>query len=74
MLEDNCDWFGVIEVEKKVKVFCIYGGERVCDLVDSLLEFEMEGDVFGKIMVKLNVFFLLKKNIDVLVVRFCKMC
>ena len=41
LLEDNCNWFGVTEAEKKVKALCIYGGERVRDLVDSLPEPEM---------------------------------
>ena len=73
LLEDNCDWFGVTEAEKKVKALRIYGGERVRDLVDSLPEPEIEGDVFDKTMAKLNAFFLPKKNTDVLVARFRKM-
>ena len=73
MLEDNCDWFGVTEAEKKVKALRIYGGERVRDLVDSLPEPEMEGDAFNKTMAKLNVFFLPKKNTDILGARFRKM-
>ena len=73
MLEDNCDWFGITEAEKKVKALRIYGGERVCDLVDSLPEPEMEGDAFDKTMAKLNAFFLPTKNTNVLVARFCKM-
>ena len=73
LLEDNCDWFGVTEAEKKVKTLRIYGGERVCDLVDSLPEPEMEGDAFDKAMAKLNAFFLPTKGTNVLVARFCKM-
>ena len=73
LLEDNCDWFGVTEAEKKVKALRIYGGERVRDLVDGLPEPEIEGEVFGKTMDKLNAFFLPKKNTDVLVARFRKM-
>ena len=72
LLEDNCDWFGVTEAEKKVKALRIYGGERVRDLVDSLPEPEIEGDAFDKTMAKLNAFFLPKKNADVLVARFRK--
>ena len=64
MLEDNCGWFGVTEAEKKVKALRIYGGERVRDLLASLPEPEIEGDVFGKTMAKLNVFLLSKKNAD----------
>ena len=73
LLEDDCDWFGVTEAEKKVKALRIYGGERVRDLVDSLPEPEMEGDAFEKTMGKLNAFFLPKKNTDVLLARFRKM-
>ena len=73
LLEDNCNWFGVTEAEKKVKALRIYGGERVRDLVDSLPEPEIEGDAFDKTMAKLNAFFLPKKNTDVLVARFRKM-
>ena len=69
LLEDNCDWFGVTEAEKKVKALRIYGGERVRDLVDNL----PETDAFVKTMAKLNAFFLPKKNTDVLVARFRKM-
>ena len=57
LLEDNCDWFDVLEAEKKVKAFRIYGGERVRDLVESLPEPEMEGDALDKTMAKLNAFF-----------------
>ena len=67
LLEDNCDWFDVLEAEKKVKAFRIYGGKRVCDLVESLPEPEMEGDALDKTMAKLNAFFLPKKNTEVLV-------
>jgi len=72
LLEDNCGWFGVTEAEKKVKALPIYGGERVRDLVASLAEPEIEGDVFGKTVAKLNVFLLSKKNADVLAARFRK--
>ena len=49
LLEDNCDWFGVDEAEKKVKALRIYDGERVRDLVDSLPEPEIEGDASAKL-------------------------
>ena len=67
LLEDNCDWFDVLEGEKKVKAFRIYSGKRVCDLVESLPEPEMERDALDKTMAKLNAFFLPKKNAEVLV-------
>ena len=63
----------VTEAEKKVKALRIYAGKRVCDLLDSLPEPEIEGDAFVKTMAKLNAFFLPKKNTDVLVARFRKM-
>ena len=48
MLEDSWDWFGVTKAEKKVKALCSYSGDRVCDLVASLPEPEMEEDAFDK--------------------------
>ena len=73
MFEDNCNWFGVTEAKKKAKALRIYGGERVCDLVDSFTEPEIEREVFGKTMAKLNAFFLPKTNTDLLLARFRKM-
>ena len=73
LLEDNCDWFGVTEADKKVKALRIYGGERVRDLVERLPEPEIEGDAFVKTMAELNAFSLPKKNRDVLVARFRNM-
>ena len=73
MLKYNFDWFGITNPEKKVKALWIYGGEEVRDLVESLPDVVVEGDVFVKTLAKLNRFFLLKSNTDVLVARFRKM-
>lgn len=50
------------EAEKKVKALCIYGGERVHDLVDSLPESEIKGDAFVKTMAKLCVLLAKEKH------------
>jgi len=49
LLEDNCDWFDVLEAEKNVKAFRIYGGERVRDLVESLPSLKWKETLWTKL-------------------------